>query len=294
MFLNKPKFIENLLRLINEAETELALIVPYVKMSAEVYEALQNCDGRGVEILLVCREDCMHSNELKRLQKFRHLTLLAHPNLHAKIYINEKSIIIGSMNLYEYSEKFNREAGLLIANNVESHFEGESANDCLCEVGEIISGSEVILASKKVEVNGVNFSILYTKEEKEQDRAAILSTYFATKKFSLLETHEGLHPTCTSFYDQIDAVISHRAVLIPRYPKDILDEIFERYKNIPNNKFDNFRTFIDPVNYKFTCYAEKGESIPSKVYTDKHYAKKLEKNMMVLCKELDHTYKKLR
>jgi len=111
MFLNKPKFVESLFNLFEEAEKELVLIVPYIKMSAEVYQALLDCDKRDVEIGMVCRTDCLKPVELEKLKKLKHLTLLTHPNLHSKIYLNQDNIIVGSMNLYEYSQKFNREAG---------------------------------------------------------------------------------------------------------------------------------------------------------------------------------------
>ena len=35
-------------------------------------------------------------------------------NLHAKCYLNEKMAVIGSMNMYEFSEKNNREMGVLV------------------------------------------------------------------------------------------------------------------------------------------------------------------------------------
>ena len=35
-------------------------------------------------------------------------------NLHAKCYLNEQSAVIGSMNMYEFSEKNNREMGVLV------------------------------------------------------------------------------------------------------------------------------------------------------------------------------------
>jgi len=200
MFLNKPKFIESLFKIFEEAEKELVLIVPYIKMSTDVFNALKDCDTRDVETLIVCRKDCLHPKELQKLRQLKNLTLLAHPNLHSKIYLNQNDIIIGSMNLYEYSQKFNREAGVLLSNinpkgntsNILDFSDGDPSEDCRVELQNIISSSEEIFVSKKAAEYGVDFTILKTLDELQYDKAKTLSKYFTTKKFQLLETKEGL------------------------------------------------------------------------------------------------------
>jgi len=292
MFLNKPKFVESLFNLFDEADKELVLVVPYVKMSKEVYNALVDCDRRGIEICMVCRTDCLHANELEKLKKLTHITLLTHPNLHSKIYLNQKDIIVGSMNLYEYSQTFNREAGYMFERGGDT-WSNDEAEDCLFEIKQIISGSEIIIASEKVLEEGVDFSILRTEDELLQRNAKTLSKFFTTKTFTVVESPEGTYPTCISFFDQISVVVSNRAAIYPRYSDEILKRVLKSFQNIEEHRFENFRTYIDYYNKRITLYAKKGEYIPHIVYRDRQYAKSLEMALMTLCKELDVIYKRI-
>ena len=56
-----------------------------------------------------------HLNPMnEQLNKLNNLTVMFLENLHAKCYFNEKSMVITSLNLYDYSEQNNREIGVLI------------------------------------------------------------------------------------------------------------------------------------------------------------------------------------
>lgn len=52
--------------------------------------------------------------EREKLHSLDNLTIMNHPNVHAKCYLNDSSMIVCSMNLYEYSEKNNREMGFCL------------------------------------------------------------------------------------------------------------------------------------------------------------------------------------
>lgn len=291
MFLNKPKFIENLFQLFEDAEEELVLIVPYIKMSSEVYEALKACDKRKVQILMVCRKDCITSKELNKLRQLKHLTLLSHPNLHSKIYLNENDIIIGSMNLYEYSEKFNREAGLKIKNS--GGFGSDEVEDCKQEIKEIISGSQEIIVSKKIEQAGVDYCSIELEEESLAKRARQLSQFLTTKSFMIRKTQEGLLPTCISFYDNIDVAISNRVAIMPNYKDDILNKVFDTIPVDIRNRLKPFRVYKNEYHNMFTLYAKEGEQINPKIYNDKIYAKKVESAVIELCREIDVVYRNI-
>ena len=58
------------------------------------------------------------------------------PNLHAKCYFNEDRMIITSMNMYEFSEKHNREMGVLLKAGEPGYA------DALREVDSIIAAAE--------------------------------------------------------------------------------------------------------------------------------------------------------
>ena len=64
LFLNTNKLNYWIPKLISEAESELILIVPYIKVSQKIFAALQQTDEKGVDITLVYRE-----NKLLRIRK---------------------------------------------------------------------------------------------------------------------------------------------------------------------------------------------------------------------------------
>ncbi|WP_034261053.1 phospholipase D family protein [Altibacter lentus] len=288
MFLNKEYFISRLIQLFNETQEELVLIVPYVKTSAQVYEHLVELDERGVEILMVCREDCLKQSEISKLSKLKHLTLLSHPNLHSKIYLNDYDIIVGSMNLYEYSEQFNREAGFVFPK--KEVWDNNNGELCINEIRQIISGSTEIVTSKKVREEGVNFEILSTSFEKLQSRSDILSRMFTTKKFIPLETSEGYNPTCTNFYDNIDVAVSYRVVILPNYPEEVLEKVFGKMREPKVDYYPDFRVYVDTRKKRITVYAAEGSTIDDHIYTNKKYVKNLEKTIMSISKEINQLY----
>jgi phosphatidylserine/phosphatidylglycerophosphate/cardiolipin synthase-like enzyme len=115
LFLNTNRFNEWLPKLISEAESELVIIVPYIQISNNIFKALNTADANGVEIILIYRENKLSVEEKNKLLLLNNISLLHHPNIHCKCYFNGDLLIIGSMNLYEYSEKNNREMGTLFS-----------------------------------------------------------------------------------------------------------------------------------------------------------------------------------
>lgn len=112
-FLKSSELREWIPRIITEAQKELVIIVPYIKTSKVLYGSLFNADKKGVESIIVYRENALPPVELKKLKALNNINLLYHPNVHAKCYMNEKYLIISSMNLYEFSIQNNREMGVV-------------------------------------------------------------------------------------------------------------------------------------------------------------------------------------
>jgi hypothetical protein len=125
--------IENV---IAGARKRLTLVSPFLKLSKTLTERLQDAARRNVRITIVFgKEELEHDQELL-LAGLAGARLYFLPNLHAKCYFNEDRMVITSMNMYEFSEKHNREMGVLLA-------AGEAAYaDALREVDSIIAASE--------------------------------------------------------------------------------------------------------------------------------------------------------
>jgi phosphatidylserine/phosphatidylglycerophosphate/cardiolipin synthase-like enzyme len=125
--------IENV---IAGARKQLTLVSPFLKLSKTLAERLQDAARRSVKITIVFgKEELEHEQELL-LAGLAGARLYFLPNLHAKCYFNEDRMVITSMNMYEFSEKHNREMGVLLK-------AGEPAYaDALREIDSIIAAAE--------------------------------------------------------------------------------------------------------------------------------------------------------
>tara|TARA_R110001583_G_scaffold33438_4_gene112938 strand:- start:30794 stop:31648 length:855 start_codon:yes stop_codon:yes gene_type:complete len=126
-------------QIIINSKNTLTLVTPYLKLSRNLIERLSDADKEGVRITLIYGKNELALQERKNLFSLENIEIYFCENLHAKCYYNENSMIITSMNLYEFSERNNREMGLLIEKNLDL----EIYNDTLKEVESIQNSSEL-------------------------------------------------------------------------------------------------------------------------------------------------------
>lgn len=103
--------IENI---IIEAKSKLVLVSPFLQISKTFYERLKDDSNKKVAIKIIYGKDDLKPNERNSLAELKNVELFFFQNLHAKCYLNENKMVITSMNMYEFSEKNNREMGVLI------------------------------------------------------------------------------------------------------------------------------------------------------------------------------------
>ncbi|MGV7105046.1 phospholipase D family protein [Flavobacterium sp. U410] len=133
--------IENI---IIGAEKKLVLVSPYLQISKTFYERLKDASKKNVEIKIIFGKDELKPNERNSLAELKNLELLFFENLHAKCYFNEKEMVITSMNMYEFSEKNNREMGVFITRQNDKNIFDKAVNETL----SIIQSSEIIQLTK--------------------------------------------------------------------------------------------------------------------------------------------------
>ncbi|MFH1140509.1 MAG: phospholipase D-like domain-containing protein [Chloroflexota bacterium] len=126
--------------IIMSADKWLVLITPYLKLSRNFYERLLDADRRKTKMIVVYKEDKLKAEGKRKLLQLENLTLRSCDNLHAKCYLNERSAVITSMNLYEYSQNNNREMGVLI----EKEHDAELYGNAMKEVGSILNKSQEV------------------------------------------------------------------------------------------------------------------------------------------------------
>lgn len=133
--------IENI---IMEAKQKLFLVSPYLKLSKTLHERLKDSSERGVKIKIIYGKDELKPNESNSLASLKNVELYYFENLHAKCYFNETKMVITSMNMYEFSEKTNREMGVLIDAEKDTTLFQKAVD----ETASIIKSSEIIILNK--------------------------------------------------------------------------------------------------------------------------------------------------
>lgn len=104
----------NIENIIIDAKSKLILVSPYLQISKTFFERLKDASNKGVAIKIIYGKDELKPNERNSLADLKNVELFYFENLHAKCYFNENKMVITSMNMYEFSEKNNREMGVLI------------------------------------------------------------------------------------------------------------------------------------------------------------------------------------
>lgn len=121
----------NIENIIIEAKNKLVLVSPYLQISKTLHERLKDASNKNVAIKIIYGKDELKPNERNSLAELKNVELFFFQNLHAKCYFNESKMVITSMNMYEFSEKTNREMGVLIDRNIDRDLFDKAVNETL-------------------------------------------------------------------------------------------------------------------------------------------------------------------
>lgn len=127
--------IENI---INSARKRLVLISPFNKIPETLFQCIQNTDRKNVSIIIVYGKSELKQEVISQLEQLKNLSLYFYRDLHAKCFFNEDSMVITSMNLYDYAELHNKEMGVLITVEDDKSLYDEAIK----EVERIVNFSE--------------------------------------------------------------------------------------------------------------------------------------------------------
>jgi len=105
--------------IIKTGKQKIIFISPYLKLNDRLRALVGDRDRLQIDLRLVYGKSDLQPEELARLRQMRMLRLYFVKNLHAKCYLNEEQALIGSMNLYEFSQVNNEEMGILVLKSAE-------------------------------------------------------------------------------------------------------------------------------------------------------------------------------
>lgn len=286
-FLNTKKLREFLTKLIESTEKELILISPYLQTSDLIINLLKEAEKRGVEITIVYKEDKVKEHETTKFKDLDNLNLLHHANLHCKCFYNEKYLIVGSMNLYEYSQRNNREMGVLFRRTDETsgnwddytnRKDDESIfQDAIIEIKSIINSSEIVRESRETKTIGFEMDILKTSHDLIKEKCDRYNKFSKNKTFIPYQSGQQWHSKYESFLDHVDLVFEgNRAVINLNFEEKRIEKIFKvlstKKLQDEHQKIDCFRMFWNYHKSPIYLYELKGHKTWSIEEKEKFYS----------------------
>ena len=87
------------------------IVSPYLKIEKQFEERFFEAIENGTKVILIYGKDKQQIDHINKSLKNK-IEIYYYENLHAKFYMNEKQVLITSMNLHSYSQANNRELGV--------------------------------------------------------------------------------------------------------------------------------------------------------------------------------------
>lgn len=199
------------------AKSEIFLVSPYLKLSMNLYERLKDADLKNIKINLIYGKDELREDQWKLLSELNNLNLYFKNNLHAKCYFNEDMMVISSMNMYEFSEKNNREMGVHIIKNEDEELFKEGYD----ETSSIISSSEVIRSSESKSVPPQEYIENVENEGGNYEKSANINMDLFERLRQLrynISVEEGV----PAYFVFENRSLEHMAIEVPRNTDDFL------------------------------------------------------------------------
>ena len=114
-FLENQKCIDEILEVIEKARTELIIISPYIDLDERMRGSFRIAKSHGVQVKLITRwKKKLAAKDEKELQFFTDIgaEIMFVERLHSKLYLNENSAVMSSMNMLDGSSHHSQEIGI--------------------------------------------------------------------------------------------------------------------------------------------------------------------------------------
>lgn len=159
-FLSGRQLSEAIEKIIWDADKQLILISPFIKLDDHFKKLFENHERNPqLEIIVIFGKNegdvskSFNKSDFEYFKNFYNVTILYLEKLHAKFYANDSGGILTSINLYDYSFKNNIEFGNYIPKNFSTKL-FKRKGDIWSKCDEMIEGSEVIYIKRPIyEIN---------------------------------------------------------------------------------------------------------------------------------------------
>ena len=137
-FLNTSNAYAAIEDIVDKASSRVVLISPSIRIPPRLLYRLKYTDSKGVVIGVVCRRRDLSGNARSDLRQLKNLELRFDEALYAKCFFNERSMVMGSLNLHEYPQQRNRDMGVFLS-AADDH---EVFHEAMREAGLIFANAE--------------------------------------------------------------------------------------------------------------------------------------------------------
>ena len=116
ILLNKEELVQSIYELLTESKEYIYLICPYIELheKSPIITAIEDADSRDVDINIIYSKGFKKKAGQERLKKYSKVKLCYISDLHMKVYLSEKSAIVCTLNLHDYSINNNLECGVFM------------------------------------------------------------------------------------------------------------------------------------------------------------------------------------
>lgn len=114
VFLNRNGMNKHIADMLSSSTSAVTIISPYLDLSEDIKKRIRKADDDGTSITIIYRNEDLTEENKFFIYSLKNVQIWICGNLHAKCYYNERYMVLGSMNLYEYSQLNNWEMGVLI------------------------------------------------------------------------------------------------------------------------------------------------------------------------------------
>jgi hypothetical protein len=206
-FLTTKKAVAAIDDIIRQAEKSLVMISYSVRIHETLFQLIRDAHKRKVNITLVYGNEKLKPETKKQLQQLSNLSLYFIPKLHAKCFFNEKSMVITSMNLYDYSEN-NWEMGVLVDRKQDNDVYNAASKEA-----KLIIGSSTNIALQKKAIKDTRIS----KRVKPDGRPAIKAKTGYCLHCGRITPFNFSKPYCLDCWKDVKQGIDKEFVTIEKY-----------------------------------------------------------------------------
>lgn len=189
-FVKGAELSKSLEEMIDTADRFLWLISPYIKLSGRIKDDLKKLRKKPeVQVTIVYgknetdKSKSLSKDDLEFLREFPNIRVCYEKNLHAKYYASENFSLLCSMNLHEFSQNNNIEAGVrltpkdlltgVISNTISNSASEANAHEYFLQ---IIENGDIEFLRKPVYKKGLlGLTSSYTHSETIKDTSVRVS-----------------------------------------------------------------------------------------------------------------------